>query len=309
MADRPHFFAGRHFDRFAHKRGQNDWIERRLHGPDSRFLPVSGQNNLVVNGDPPTAAMLTREQLGNTGQPVVYLGENRGLSCFAALMPDEHDPPWPDTRYAQVLSVAMLIDSADAAMLAYARALALWHHNHRFCSRCGQLNLAEQAGHLLRCQNEDCGYQQFPRVDPAIIVLVENDEACLLGRQAIWDKGRYATIAGFVEPGESLEDAVIREVDEETGIVAHSPVYQSSQPWPFPSSLMLGFHASAGSRDIVLKDGELEHADWFTPEQIACGDVIRLAPSVSISRRLIDDWYERVTGERLTVKGKPPNNW
>jgi NAD+ diphosphatase len=146
----------------------------------------------------------------------------------------------------------------------------------------------------MRCSREGCGAETFPRLDPAIIVLVTDagGERALLGRQASWPPGRYSTIAGFVEPGESLEDAVIREVAEETGVQVAEVAYESSQPWPFPSSLMLGFRAVAGTEAITLRDGELEDARWFTRADLAAGHPA-LPPAGAISARLIDAWYSQ----------------
>ncbi|MCZ6559542.1 MAG: NAD(+) diphosphatase [Gammaproteobacteria bacterium] len=310
MPTKPHFFASHHFDRMAHRRDQDTWLEQRRSSGNCWFLPVAGSNNLVVKGPPPAAALLTLEQVSKKlSCTQIYLGEYKEKSCFALLTEHEHDSNWPDTEYQQVLRVATLIDIAEASLLAYARGMSIWHRNHRHCGRCGASTVSSRAGHVLTCSDADCSWQQFPRVDPAIIVLVSDGERCLLGRQESWDQGRYSTIAGFVEPGESLEDAVIREVYEETGIVARSPVYHSSQPWPFPSSLMLGFQASAASSDIQLHDGELEHADWFSPEDLASGKPIRLAPSVSISRQLINHWYYQQTGRDLDTSGTPPKAW
>ncbi|MCH8895487.1 MAG: NAD(+) diphosphatase [Proteobacteria bacterium] len=299
MSTKPHFFASHHFERMAHRRDQDAWLERRRNSGKSWFLPVAAGKNLVFKGPPPSAALLTLEQVDTLSYPHVYLGEYKERSCFALLTEPNHDVGWPGTGYQQVLQVATIIDTAEASLLAYARAMSIWHRNHQHCGRCGTSTVSTQAGHILVCSDPGCGWQQFPRVDPAIIVLVSDGQRCLLGRQASWDAGRYSTIAGFVEPGESLEDAVIREVAEESGIEVHSPVYHSSQPWPFPSSLMLGFQASAASSEIHLRDGELEHADWFTPDDLASGIRIRLAPSVSISRRLVDDWYYTQTGKKL----------
>ena len=151
--------------------------------------------------------------------------------------------------------------------------------------------MSSRAGHVMKCTQ--CDVQQFPRIDPAIIVLVSHGEGdaerALLGRQATWPPGRYSTIAGFVEPGESLEDAVAREVLEETGIAIEHPLYHSSQPWPFPSSLMLGFMARARTTTIACEDGELEAADWFSRDDLDSGRVL-LPPSQSISYRLIEEW-------------------
>jgi NAD+ diphosphatase len=187
--------------------------------------------------------------------------------------------------------LAPLLPPDSASLLAYARALALWKARHRHCGVCGSPNLPARAGHVMRCSRQGCGTENFPRLDPAIIVLVTDatGEHVLLGRPASWAPGRYSTIAGFVEPGESLEDAVIREVDEETGVQVDDVEYVASQPWPFPSSLMLGFRAIARTRAITLRDGELEDARWFTRADLAAGNPA-LPPAGAISARLIDAW-------------------
>ena len=154
---------------------------------------------------------------------------------------------------------------------------------------CGSATAPQSAGHVLRCRDPGCGADFFPRIDPAIIVLVSDGERALLGRQASWPARRYSTIAGFVEPGESLEDAVAREVEEETGVRIVSARYDSSQPWPFPSSLMLGFQALAPAGSEVRLSGELEDARWFSRAQLTSGEALA-PPSHSISWRLISGW-------------------
>jgi len=188
---------------------------------------------------------------------------------------------------AELRPLANELTPAEAGLVAYARALYLWHGNHRFCGRCGAPTRSERAGHMRRCTS--CDQQSFPRLDPAIIVLVHDGERALLGRQASWQPNRYSTIAGFVEPGESLEDAVRREVEEETGVRVHAIVYHSSQPWPFPASLMLGFIARADYAPPQLRDGELEDARWLTRAQLRAGEV-HLPPREAIARQLIDHW-------------------
>ena len=166
---------------------------------------------------------------------------------------------------------------------------------------CGCRCRAESGGNSRICIQSDCSTVLFPRVDPAIIVLVRKQDCCLLGRQSSWPENRYSTIAGFVEPGESLEDAVRREVREETNIVTGNIEYHSSQPWPFPSSLMLGFTAEALSSEILLNDRELEDAQWFTRKQLRSG-FPKLPYRLSIARRLVDDWLTSDSDE--TNRGK-----
>lgn len=205
---------------------------------------------------------------------------------------------WVDLRLA-----AQRLNAAEAGFAAYARALAHWHARHRYCGVCGAATRMELGGHRRRCTRSECNAEHFPRLDPAIIVLVEHEGRCLLGRQAGWPDRRYSVLAGFVEPGETLEDALRREVWEESGVVVTDCDYHSSQPWPFPSSLMLGFTAHAAGGDLRYGD-ELEHAAWFSPDELehaVRSGQIRLPPPVSLSARLIEDWFEARTGRRADV--------
>jgi NAD+ diphosphatase len=183
------------------------------------------------------------------------------------------------------------LPAQEAGILAYARGMTYWRHRHRFCGVCGAPNESASAGHVMRCTNAACATDHFPRLDPAIIVLVSDGARALLGRQSTWPEGRYSTIAGFVEPGESLEDAVAREVLEETGVHVSEADYHSSQPWPFPASLMIGFSARADGAQIPRADEELEDVRWFSRADIAAG-LAGLPPSQSVSYRLIEDWYD-----------------
>ncbi len=222
----------------------------------------------------------------------VLLGWFRGTRCVlldldpAAAIAGELE--WvPGARLEELRPLSNLLAADEAGLLAYARAMSIWRVRHRYCGVCGSQHVAERAGHVMRCAK--CGHESFPRIDPAIIVLVSDGERALLGRQASWPPGRYSTIAGFVEPGESLEDAVAREVFEETAVRVQAADYHSSQPWPFPSSLMVGFHASAARGSLARVSGELEDARWFTREELLAGPPL-LPPSQSISYRLITAW-------------------
>jgi NAD+ diphosphatase len=190
--------------------------------------------------------------------------------------------------------IGALLEPEAGSLLAYARAMATWHRRHRFCGSCGCPTTSRHGGHLRVCSNADCASEQFPRSDPAVIMLVHDDDGnCLLGRQASWPGGVFSTLAGFVEPGESLEDAVAREVAEETGVSVLEALYQSSQPWPFPTSLMLGFFARAEYRTPTVDPEELEMARWFGHQELVtlvARREVRLPPQLSIARRLIDDW-------------------
>ncbi|MBL8471535.1 MAG: NAD(+) diphosphatase [Rhodocyclaceae bacterium] len=244
------------------------------------------------------AVLPTRAYLQASGLPCgapIALGLFRGQACFALELQSETMPDAEQfargAQFADLRQIGMLLDASEAGLLAYARAMVHWLRTHRHCGLCGSRNELAATGHALRCSNAQCGHEQFPRLDPAIIVLVHDGDQALLGRQSAWPPDRYSTIAGFVEPGESLEDAVAREVAEETAIRVTDIVYHSSQPWPFPSSLMLGFTARATTRDIILDDRELEDARWFSRADIAAGRP-RLPPRQSVAYRLIEHWYD-----------------
>lgn len=289
-------FAGAFVDRSGEKRKDDDWLRDALLKPQSRFLPVWG-DHCLVGGDPLHLELLTREQLGNyfVEDQLIFLGLFRNHPAFAVAIEPRGTPPYAALGEFQDLRYLGTVLAADEANLAaHARGLVLWHGSQQFCGQCGSSARPYAGGNSRRCVNAECGREIFPRVDPAIIVLVSDGERCLLGRQASWPEGRYSTVAGFVEPGESLEDAVRREVYEETNIRVANVQYHSSQPWPFPSSLMLGFVAEAVSPDpgeIVLNDGELEDARWFTRKELTSG-FPKLPFRISIARRLVDGWLD-----------------
>ncbi len=170
--------------------------------------------------------------------------------------------------------------------------MILWQERHRHCGVCGAPNRASEGGFVMACTRSGCDHKSFPRIDPAVIVLVHRGDRCLLGRQAAWPEGRFSTIAGFVEPGESLEDAVVREVHEETNIQVGDCTYIGSQPWPFPAAMMLGFHATGLTDDIRFNDGELVEARWFHRDDLRTG-AVALPPRESIAFRLIETWLDR----------------
>jgi NAD+ diphosphatase len=287
-------FAGAHVDRLAIDRRDPGVLTKALGEAGARVVPIWGSETLIHEGDPAHALLLAPEEcLDHLDGPeqLILLGRYRGAPLFVA---DLGHAPATQGR-GQVLDLRMagnLLDFNEAGMLAYARAMVFWKRRHRHCGSCGAAAVPEQAGHVMRCSDGACGATWFPRVDPAIIVLVTDGERALLGRQAAWPAGRYSTLAGFVEPGESLEDTVHREVFEETGVRLAGIEYHSSQPWPFPSSLMLGFTAMAASTDIRVDDDELEDARWFSRDDITAGRVV-LPPPTSVSFQLISSWFDR----------------
>jgi NAD+ diphosphatase len=196
-------------------------------------------------------------------------------------------------RFADLRQIGPRIERQEGALLALARAMMFWHSRHRYCGLCGSPTRSEEAGHVRRCTNALCSAMHFPRTDPAVIMLVTNGDRALMGRSKNFVPGMYSTLAGFVEPGESLEMAVAREVREETGIDIGPVHYHSSQPWPFPANIMLGFHAEALTTEITVDYGELEDARWYERNWLLShvdDDSFRLPRLDSIARRLIGDW-------------------
>ena len=286
-------FAGAFVDRSGDRRKDPDWLGKAVRSDDSRFVPVWG-DRCLVGGEPLEAILLKRQQIENVidDQEMIFLGVFRDQPAFAIAFAGGEEAPFAELGEFQDLRyLGTVLPPDEANLLAHARALVLWHASQVFCGVCGSPAQPEAGGNSRICMNDDCRRVIFPRVDPAIIVLVIDGERCLLGRQQTWPEGRYSTIAGFVEPGESLEDAVRREVYEETNIRVGAVSYHSSQPWPFPSSLMLGFTAEAKSTDIVLNDGELQDAQWFSREELRSG-MPKLPFRISIARRLVDHWIE-----------------
>ena len=288
-------FAGPYLDRAAHLRQDPAWFAAALADERSRAIPVWNSRNLIAEGDNPRAVYWEISRIPaerRSGEELVLLGRFGDTNYFTYEIESVEPPPSPPgSRFEDLRLVAALLPIDEAGLLGYARAIVSWRRRHRFCGTCGAKTLSAKSGHVLVCSDPACRHEQFPRIDPAIIVLVSDGERALLGRQPSWPVGRYSTIAGFVEPGESLEDAVTREVFEETGIEVDRIEYHSSQPWPFPASLMLGFTAHALTTEVRLGDEELEDARWFTRADLASNGAL-LPPRQSISYRLIEHWFD-----------------
>ncbi len=292
----PHILAGPYLERTALWRKDERRLRAALEDPETLFVPVWRARSLVVVSNERVSARLLAGCGSLAAQldasQFILLGEFRSHACFAVEMPGDQPPRIEaPCEFQDLRLIAGQLPHEEAGLLAYARAMVHWRNQHRYCGRCGAHTVPVQGGQVLQCGNMNCAKQQFPRIDPAVIVLVTDGERALLGRQASWPAGRYSTIAGFIEPGESLEDAVAREVREETGVEIDAVEYHSSQPWPFPSSLMLGFTAHASHTAIHRQDDELEDAMWVGREQIAAGQVA-LPTTHSISFSLIEDWYD-----------------
>ena len=270
-------------DRVGNRRTDQQWLDGTWADPATRVVRIVGSRF------PSTPrAVEWSSSAGLPGGTRVFLGEQEGRAHFALLLEDRSlSQDWVSLR--QVVST---LSAADAGLLVHAVALAEWHAVHRHCPRCGGQLEAERAGHVLTCT--ECGRQQFPRADPAVIMLVTDGDRALLGRQPSWPEGRYSTLAGFVDPGESLEEAVIREVAEEVGVEVREVSYFGNQPWPFPASLMIGFFARAVTTEISVDHEEISDARWFTREEMraeAEGGTLVLPGGISISRSLVETWY------------------
>jgi NAD+ diphosphatase len=318
----PNYYSHPGFERAGLRRREPDWIRERVLDRASVFVPVWRTQNLVIEleGIEPRAASITVEgvttvlgDLGDIDERIahgqfVFLGVIDERAHFA-LDVSATDAPLDmlrspvraaagiedaGIRFADLRQLAGRLDRRDGSLLAFARAMLFWHARHRYCGLCGSPTRSEEAGHMRRCTDPACHTMHFPRTDPAVIMLVTDGDRALLGRNKNFPlPGMYSTLAGFVEPGESLEDAVAREVREEAGIDVSSVYYHSSQPWPFPANIMLGFYAEAVTRDISLDDGELADARWFERGWLLShedDDEFRLPRRDSIARRLIEDW-------------------
>ena len=298
-------------------RQQPEWLNQQLARDDGYVLPVWQGKNLIrfdptsATGSPSSVFLDINKAglvLGNASE-VIYLGHEAHRPIFAADI-SQVDRERADELIALASADAKLVDlrrvgtllgPESASLLAYARGMAFWHQGNRFCARCGHETHSRRAGHMRSCPG--CENEIFPRIDPAVIMLVEQidpedgEPKCLLGRHSKLPGSMYSTLAGFVDPLENLEQAVIREVQEEVGLTVDMPRYIASQPWPFPASMMFGFRVGTRERAITVDQDELEHAAWFTRDDLErfgeVGDAdaeFILPPEDSIARNLIELW-------------------
>jgi NAD+ diphosphatase len=293
----PHLdLAANAHDRAGERRVDDDWLAARWADPGTRVLVVSGTRIRPVDG---TVRWSSPADVPAAGTKVL-LGERDGRSWFALLVTPEDAAPGERGEYVGIREVLpyLAADAADAPLVFHAIGMAEWHWATRHCPRCGGMLEPRNAGAELVCT--ECGKSQFPRTDPAVIMAVTHgepgaaDERLLLGRQGSWPAGRYSTLAGFLEPGETLEDTVRREVWEEVGVRVGEVEYFGNQPWPLPASLMLGFVGRAESTEINVDGREIEDARWFTRAEIRAGaeaGELVLPGGVSISRSLVEHWY------------------
>lgn len=293
-------FGANPLDRAALARRDAGWLRERLDDPESRFLPL-WKLDVLIKCESSSLAWARRALCDSADTEVgpVLLGLRDGVAHFAVDLSPVVDPidalgldgvaSFEDLRAA-----AMQLDVEEAGIVAQARSLVQWHSTHRFCARCGERTASVQAGAWRVCGS--CKVEHFPRVNPVAIMLVVDGERCLLGRQRGWPEGMYSALAGFIEPGETMEAAVRREVLEESGVTVGDVRYVTSQPWPFPCSLMMGCVAEAETTAVTVDDEELEDVQWFDREQVrrACafdpGAGLMLPPKMAIGHYLASLW-------------------
>lgn len=311
LPQNPNIFANNPLDRASYRRTDKDWVASQIADPASLFVPFFRLQPFVLPEEKPgqgkdvgwlKAALL--KELAGPDPIVVFLGINRrGKALFAAdvsaLKDVENHPSLKGLgAFEELRGLAMAgeITPTELAILAQAKSMIDWHQRHGFCSVCGTRSEMLEAGYKRQCPN--CKAEHFPRTDPVAIMLATHEDKCFLGRQKIWPKGMHSALAGFIEPGESIEEAVARELHEEAGLRVSSVSYHSTQPWPYPSSLMIGCHAVAETEDYKIDGIELSDGRWFTRDEIKAvlagkGDgSFWLPPPFAIAHQLVKAFAE-----------------
>lgn len=306
MDRQPIPFSGNPLDRAGNRRRDPAWLAEALAAPASRFLPF-WRLSVLARESEPALAWLDRRVLAHAADSdaPVFLGLADGVAHFAVDISSLEEPlaalGVDGARFAEVRGLAGRLAAGEAGIAAQGRALLYWHDRHRFCSACGAPTSLREGGYMRKC--EACNAEHFPRTDPAVIMVAWHGDRCILGRQKTWAPGMYSALAGFVEPGETIEEAVRREVKEEVGLDADEVVYYASQPWPFPSSLMIGCFAHVPDAEVEVDPLELDTARWFSREEVRRA-IFSPDPSLgfalpgpfAIAHHLIKAWVERRAG-------------
>lgn len=300
---KPHVFADNPLDRGERERRDEDWISQQITQPDTKFLVISGQRVLISTSPNPGLAWASNEELEEivTDLGPMFLGTQNGTSHFVMDISgqDEVGQQLQDTTTSRVFedgrAAAELFGGPDAGIMAQGMAQINWHKRHGFCGACGKKTEVLRGGQKRVCPA--CKTQHFPRVDPVIITVVADGDRCLLGQSRGRQSGtnRYSALAGFVDQGEAIEEAVAREVMEEAGIKVKNVRYHSSQPWPFPSSLMMGCHAEAATTDIHMDEEEMADVQWFDRAEVLMAldgrsEKLTIPGPIAIAHHLITSW-------------------
>ena len=280
-------FAGNPLDRASERRTDPAWLASQMHG--GLFLPLWQNKPLIAEG---RAAFLPWRDAWQ-GNACVFLGLEGAQAVFAVDIAGESAPDLGGT-FEEMRASAFVLPARDTAIAGQAKALIDWHRRHRFCSSCGAATEPCDGGYRRLCPA--CAAEHFPRTDPVVIMLPVLDDHCLVGRNARFVNGLYSAFAGFVEPGESMEEAVRRELAEEAGVQIGAVTYHASQPWPFPSSLMLGCYAQALSRDFKIDGSEIVDARWLSKDEVRrrlakeIEDAMTMPAPIAIAHHLVRDW-------------------
>ncbi len=301
-------FAGNPLNRAGNERRDPAWVQARLEAPGTRFVPLWQLRALMTLGEQLSISWRSKAEVQeylDRSETCLFLGlDDEKVAHFAVDVSSagdkKPDAPFRDHgKWIDVRSAAAQAAMSDAAILAQSRSMIDWHARHRFCAVCGAPSAVHEAGYVRKCGS--CNAQHFPRTDPVVIMLVLDGDRCMLGRQAMFPKGNWSALAGFVEPGEDIEEAVRREVMEEAGIRIGKVRYIFSQPWPFPSSLMIGCWGHAETTDIKIDPHELEQAQWFSRDEIRemlgnCYDTskTRMPAPLAIAHQLGRAWIDGI---------------
>ncbi|USG61743.1 NAD(+) diphosphatase [Sneathiella marina] len=301
---KPIVFTGSRLDRAAHHRSDPEWLAKKLSDPSSRFLPLHGLKALIDLQGPACIdwrGISDVREFIDAGAPFIFLGI-ADFSCHFAIdvssIENPKQPPISDWgKFIDVRSVAAQVRPGDAAALAQARSMIDWHNRHGFCAVCGAKTHPQELGYSRICSDSSCNSVHFPRTDPVAIMMVTKEDKCLLGQGINFPSDFFSCLAGFIEPGETIEQGVRREVFEESGIKVADVRYHASQPWPYPSSLMIGCFADAISEDITVDTSELGDARWFTRDQVremlassTNPTGLRMSPEMSLAHQLAKAW-------------------
>lgn len=297
-----HIYSGNPLDRGERERRDEKWLTDITSAPTSRFLPLRDLNVLVSEGESDGLGWLDVEEMRRLGidKRAMFLGLLDGVACFVVDISDQERAiqglsEGGAHRYVDARTVTEILSGTDSGIVAQARAQVNWHNRNGFCSACGAETVVRRGGQTRQCSK--CDLTHYPRTDPVIITVVSDNDLCLLGQSR--GRGsrtnRYSALAGFVDQGETIEEAVAREVMEESGIAIKNVRYHSSQPWPFPSSLMIGCHAEAVATDIAIDDGEMVDVRWFQRDEVlkaleGKSEVLTVPGPIAIAHHLIKAW-------------------